>query len=134
MQADLARLQDCEPLAIQATRCSRVGCTDSSPYASRAQSIHSQLHSHSLQSKSRTSHLSVRLMPNVSAIPQVLLKIRYYILSCFSHFQPCSPATKPSLHTRGHKPLTLPVVLHWCEPWSLTLREEHRLRGGTPVA
>jgi hypothetical protein len=22
----------------------------------------------------------------------------------------------------------LPVVLHWCETWSLTLREEHRLR------
>jgi hypothetical protein len=24
--------------------------------------------------------------------------------------------------------LTLPVVLHWCETCSLTLREEHRLR------
>jgi hypothetical protein len=24
--------------------------------------------------------------------------------------------------------IILPVVLYWCETWSLTLREEHRLR------
>jgi hypothetical protein len=27
-----------------------------------------------------------------------------------------------------YKTITLPVVLHGCEPWSLTLREEHSLR------
>jgi hypothetical protein len=27
-----------------------------------------------------------------------------------------------------HKTVTLPAVLHGCETWSLTLREEHRLR------
>jgi hypothetical protein len=27
-----------------------------------------------------------------------------------------------------HKTIILPVVLHGCETWSLTLREEHRLR------
>jgi hypothetical protein len=27
-----------------------------------------------------------------------------------------------------YKTLILPVVLYWCETWSLTLREEHRLR------
>jgi hypothetical protein len=27
-----------------------------------------------------------------------------------------------------NKIITLPVVLYWCETWSLTLREEHRLR------
>jgi hypothetical protein len=27
-----------------------------------------------------------------------------------------------------HKPIILPLVLYGCENWSLTLREEHRLR------
>jgi hypothetical protein len=27
-----------------------------------------------------------------------------------------------------YKTVILPVVLYWCETWSLTLREEHRLR------
>jgi hypothetical protein len=27
-----------------------------------------------------------------------------------------------------YKTITLPVVLYGCETWSLTLREEHRLR------
>jgi hypothetical protein len=27
-----------------------------------------------------------------------------------------------------HKTIILPVVLYWCETWSLTLREEPRLR------
>jgi hypothetical protein len=26
-----------------------------------------------------------------------------------------------------YKTIILPVVLYWCETWSLTLREEHRL-------
>jgi hypothetical protein len=29
---------------------------------------------------------------------------------------------------RIHKTIILPVVLHGCETWSLTLREEHRLK------
>jgi hypothetical protein len=29
---------------------------------------------------------------------------------------------------RIHKTIILPVVLYGCETWSLTLREEHRLR------
>jgi hypothetical protein len=29
---------------------------------------------------------------------------------------------------RIHKTIILPVVLNWCETWSLTLRKEHRLR------
>jgi hypothetical protein len=28
----------------------------------------------------------------------------------------------------GHKPIILPVILYRCKTWSLTLREEHRLR------
>jgi hypothetical protein len=32
------------------------------------------------------------------------------------------------LKIRIYKTIILPVVLHWCETWSLTLREEHRLR------
>jgi hypothetical protein len=29
---------------------------------------------------------------------------------------------------RIYKTIILPVILYWCETWSLTLREEHRLR------
>jgi hypothetical protein len=32
------------------------------------------------------------------------------------------------LKIRIHKMIILPVVLYGCETWSLTLREEHRLR------
>jgi hypothetical protein len=31
-------------------------------------------------------------------------------------------------HIRIYKTIILPVVLYGCETWSLTLREEHRLR------
>jgi hypothetical protein len=30
---------------------------------------------------------------------------------------------------RIYKTITMPVVLYVCETWSLTLREEHKLRG-----
>jgi hypothetical protein len=29
---------------------------------------------------------------------------------------------------QNHFPIVLPVVLYGCENWSMTLREEHRLR------
>jgi hypothetical protein len=32
------------------------------------------------------------------------------------------------LKVKIYKTIILPVVLYWCETWSLTLREEHRLR------
>jgi hypothetical protein len=32
------------------------------------------------------------------------------------------------VNIRLYKTIILPVVLHGCETWSLTLREEHRLR------
>ena len=32
------------------------------------------------------------------------------------------------LKVKTYKTIILPVVLHGCETWSLTLREEHRLR------
>ena len=32
------------------------------------------------------------------------------------------------LKVKTNKTITLPVVLYGCETWSLTLREEHRLR------
>jgi hypothetical protein len=31
------------------------------------------------------------------------------------------------IETRIYRTIILPVVLYWCETWSLTLREEHRL-------
>jgi hypothetical protein len=33
-----------------------------------------------------------------------------------------------NLKVKIYKTIILPVVLYWCETWSLTLREEHRLR------
>jgi hypothetical protein len=33
-----------------------------------------------------------------------------------------------NIEIRIYKTIILPVVLYWCETWSLTLREEHRLR------
>jgi hypothetical protein len=33
-----------------------------------------------------------------------------------------------NMKIRIYKTIILPVVLHGCETWSLTLREEHRLR------
>jgi hypothetical protein len=33
-----------------------------------------------------------------------------------------------NIKIRVYKTLILPVVLYWCENWSLTLREEHRQR------
>jgi hypothetical protein len=35
---------------------------------------------------------------------------------------------KKTLKIRIYKTIILPVVLYGCETWSLTLREEHRLR------
>jgi hypothetical protein len=41
----------------------------------------------------------------------------------------CLPASyKKNLKTKIYKTVILPVVLYGCETWSLTLREEHRLR------
>jgi hypothetical protein len=34
----------------------------------------------------------------------------------------------PNVKIRIYKTIILPVVLYGCETWSLTLREEHRLR------
>jgi hypothetical protein len=41
----------------------------------------------------------------------------------------CLPVSyQRNLNIKIHKILILPVVLCGCETWSLTLREEHRLR------
>jgi hypothetical protein len=33
-----------------------------------------------------------------------------------------------NIKVKIYKTITLPLFLYWCETWSLTLREEHRLR------
>jgi hypothetical protein len=38
-----------------------------------------------------------------------------------------SPAVK-KLKVRIYKTIILPMILYWCETWSLTVREEHKLR------
>jgi hypothetical protein len=44
------------------------------------------------------------------------------------HNFPSSRLLKRSVKIRIHKIIILHVVLYGCETWSLTLREEHRLR------
>jgi hypothetical protein len=38
------------------------------------------------------------------------------------------PSVVKNLKTRIYKTIILPVIVYWCETWSLTLREQHRLR------
>jgi hypothetical protein len=38
------------------------------------------------------------------------------------------PLLSRDVKVKIHKTIILPVVLYGCETWSLTLREEHRLR------
>jgi hypothetical protein len=40
----------------------------------------------------------------------------------------CIPVSYKNVKIKIYKPLILPGVLYGCETWSLTLREEHRLR------
>jgi hypothetical protein len=39
-----------------------------------------------------------------------------------------SPLLSKKVKIRIYKTIILPVVVYGCETWSLTLREEHRLR------
>ena len=48
----------------------------------------------------------------------------YYLLDKILSFSPFSKKLKVDTY----KTIILPVVLYGCETWSLTLREEHRLR------
>jgi hypothetical protein len=52
-------------------------------------------------------------------------------MECLLSFTPKSfvfPYHKKQLKIKIYKTIILPVVLCGCETWSLTLREEHRLR------
>jgi hypothetical protein len=40
----------------------------------------------------------------------------------------CLPTSSKNVKVKIYKTIILPVVLYGCETWSLTLREEHRLR------
>jgi hypothetical protein len=40
----------------------------------------------------------------------------------------CLPVSYKKLKIKIYKTVIMPVVLYGCETWSLTLREEHRLR------
>jgi hypothetical protein len=50
--------------------------------------------------------------------------------ACYHSFQNLLSSRLPSknIKIRIYKSIILPVVLYGCETWSLTLREEHRLR------
>jgi hypothetical protein len=50
--------------------------------------------------------------------------------ACYHSVQNLLSSRLPSKNTkiRIYKTIILPVVLYGCETWSLTLREEHRLR------
>jgi hypothetical protein len=56
-----------------------------------------------------------------------LIKFRECLLS-FSPKSFAFPSHIKNLKIKIHKTVILPVLLYGCEAWSLTLREEHRLR------
>jgi hypothetical protein len=43
-------------------------------------------------------------------------------------YQPVQSMLSKNVKMRIYETIILPVVLYGCETWSLTLREEHRLR------
>ena len=45
-----------------------------------------------------------------------------------SYFSACVMAVSKHLKIKIYRTIILPVVLYGCATWSLTLREEHRLR------
>jgi hypothetical protein len=47
---------------------------------------------------------------------------------CLVQYILSSPLLSKNIQIRIFKTIILPVVLHGCETWSLTLREEQRLR------
>jgi hypothetical protein len=49
-------------------------------------------------------------------------------ISCTSTFFLSSPLISKNLNINIYTIVILPIVLYGCETWSLTLREEHRLR------
>jgi hypothetical protein len=57
------------------------------------------------------------------------MKVRraFYSQDIFFLFMSAYVATK-NIHSKTHRPIIWPVVLYGCENWSLTLREERRLR------
>jgi hypothetical protein len=50
--------------------------------------------------------------------------------ACYYSVQDLLPSSLPSKNTKTkiYSSIILPVVLYGCETWSVTLREEHRLR------
>ena len=44
------------------------------------------------------------------------------------HYLSSSGLLSKNLKNKVHGTIILPVVLYWCETWSLTLREEYRLK------
>jgi hypothetical protein len=59
------------------------------------------------------------------------IKSRLKFRECLLSFSPRSfvfPSHIKNLKIKRNKTIILPVVLYGCETWSLTLREEHRLR------
>jgi hypothetical protein len=50
--------------------------------------------------------------------------------ACYHYVQSLLPSRLLSrnVNIKIYNPIILPVVSYWCEAWSLTLREEHRLR------
>ena len=61
----------------------------------------------------------------------ILFKLNmYYSHACYHSVQNLlsSSLLSKNLKIKIYRTIILPVVLYGCETWSLTLREEHRLR------
>jgi hypothetical protein len=67
---------------------------------------------------------------NQNLIQEKIRRRWYFGNACYHSVQNLlsSRLLSKNLKTRIYKTIILPVVLYRCETWSLTLREEHRLR------
>jgi hypothetical protein len=67
---------------------------------------------------------------NENLIQEEIKRILNSVNACYHSAQNLSPSRllSKNIKIRIYKSIILPVVLYGCKTWSLTLREEHRLR------
>jgi len=74
-------------------------------------------------------YLGTTLTNQKSIQEEITSRLKSVNACCHSvHYLSSSGLLSKNLKIKVHRTIILPVVLYWCETWSLTLREEHRLR------
>jgi hypothetical protein len=66
--------------------------------------------------------------PESTYIPELFIKYRLNGIFREHFFRRFSRLLSKNVKVRIYKTIILPVVLYGCETWSLTLRQEHKLR------